>query len=306
MLDVLHTPELAAQVTLQPLNRFDLDAAIIFSDILPPLAGMGLELDFAPGGGPHIANPIAGPRDIDRLAVPPAAETLAFTLEAIRLVQPELAARGTPLIGFAGAPLTLACYAIEGGTSKDFHKTKAMMFNLPGAWHRLMEKLTTVVIDYLGEQVAAGADALQVFDSWAGILSADDYEHYIAPFHRRLFGSLATTGVPIINFSTGTSAYLDLVADCGGDVVGIDWRSPLDRAWERIGHEKAIQGNLDPAVLLAPWREIQAHADHILNAAAGRVGHIFNLGHGILPQTPMDRVQQLVDYVHRALPRRPT
>ncbi|MBX3015445.1 MAG: uroporphyrinogen decarboxylase [Caldilineaceae bacterium] len=316
MLEVIRTPELSAQVTLQPLNAFALDAAIIFSDILPPLIGMGLQLDFIKGEGPHIENPLARPYDIDCLATPPAEESMGSTLKAIEIVANELASRQIPLIGFAGAPFTLASYAVEGGSSKTFAKTKALMYREPAAWKRLMTKLVTVQADYLIKQAKAGASALQVFDSWAGqALSQPDYLRYVQPYNRSLFdlvqkglssGQASPSTVPLINFSTGTSSYLPDVVACGGDVIGVDWHMPLDWCWQQIGHHKAIQGNLDPISLLAPWRELQYRIDDLLARADGRPGHIFNLGHGILPDTPVDQVKRLVDYVHeksqRSLP----
>jgi uroporphyrinogen decarboxylase len=299
MLKLIRTPELAAEVTLQPIKRFDLDAAIIFADILPPLIGMGLELDFVEGVGPQIANPITTTRDVDMLAVPPATETLGGTLDAIRIVVGELASRQIPLIGFAGAPFTLASYAIEGGGSKQYAKTKSLMFNEPAAWKRLMEKLVTVQADYLLQQAKAGASILQIFDSWVGqALGLEAYERFVQPYNRALLEQLQTAQVPVINFSTGTSAYIDRVAATGGDVIGVDWRMPLSWYWEAIGTNRPIQGNLDPIALLAPWRELRYQVDTILDQAGGRPGHIFNLGHGILPQTPVDTVARLVDYVH--------
>jgi uroporphyrinogen decarboxylase len=300
MLEVIATPELAAEVTLQPINAFDLDAAIIFADILPPLMTMGLKLDFVKGEGPVIENAIHETRDIDMLATPPAEATLlANTLAAIRLVVAELAPRGIPLIGFAGAPFTLASYAIEGGGSKSYTRTKALMYGEPAAWRRLMEKLVTVQADYLLAQARAGAAALQLFDSWAGLaLGQEDYEQFILPYNRKLFQMLEPAGVPLINFSTGTMPYLPLVASAGGDVVGVDWRMPLDWAWKQIGFEWPIQGNLDPVALLAPWRELQLRASRVLEQAGGRPGHIFNLGHGIFPNTPVENVRRLVDFVH--------
>lgn len=298
MLEAIRTPELAAEITLQPINAFDLDAAIIFSDILPPLIGMGLDLEFVKGVGPRLNNPIRSTYQIDVLATPSAAETMAGTLGAIRLVKPELEVQGVPLIGFAGAPFTLASYAIEGGGSKNYAKTKTMMYAEPAAWKRLMTKLVTVVAEYLAEQARAGADALQVFDSWAGAVGRLDYIRYVQPYNRLLFQRLEKTGLPTINFSTGSSAYLDAVADAGGDVVGVDWRLPLDEAWDKVGPERAIMGNLDPVTLFAPWRELRHHVDDVLGRAAGRPGHVFNLGHGILPETPVDTVRRLVDYVH--------
>lgn len=299
MLEMIQTPELAAEVTLQPVNAFDIDAAIIFSDILPPLIGMGLDLEFVPGKGPVIHNPLSRPYEIDRLATPPAEETMGATLEAIKLVVAELEPRGIPLIGFAGAPFTLASYAIEGGGSKTYEKTKALMYSEPAAWSRLMDRLVTIQADYLLKQAKAGASALQIFDSWAGIaLSEYDYVRYVKPYNRKLLAHLSRANVPVINFSTGTGLYLDQVADCGGDVIGVDWRISLDEAWAKVGPDQAVMGNLDPIALLAPWRELKFRADQVLAQANGRVGHIFNLGHGILQTTPVDAVKRLVDYVH--------
>ena len=298
MLDVIRTPELAAQVTLLPVDAFGLDAAIIFSDILPPLVGMGLELDFVKGDGPRIGNPISATRDVDLLGVPPAEETMTGTLGAIGLVRGELEARGVPVIGFAGAPFTLASYAIEGGTSKDFAKTKAFMLSEPAAWNRLLSKLVTVQADYLLAQARAGAQALQVFDSWAGrALGREDYLRYVAPHNRTLFAKVAAAGVPVINFSLGVGPYLADAAACGGDVVGLDWALPLDEAWERLGFERPVQGNLDPASLLAPWRELAFRIDDVLARAGGRPGHVFNVGHGLTPQTPVENVKRLVEHV---------
>jgi uroporphyrinogen decarboxylase len=299
MLDVIRTPELACEVTLQPIEAFDLDAAIIFADILPPLIGMGLDLEFVKGEGPQINNPLRAPRDVDLLGTPPADVIMPSTLEAIRLVVRELEPRGLPLIGFAGAPFTLASYAIEGGGSKTYARTKAMMYAEPAAWRRLMEKLVTVQADYLLQQVTAGASALQIFDSWVGLaLSRDDYTRYVEPYNKELLRRVSAAGVPVINFSTGTFPYLERVAACGGQVVGVDWRMPLGEAWSKLEPEQAIMGNLDPVALLAPWRELKFHIDQVLNQTNGRPGHIFNVGHGILPDTPIDNVRRLVDYVH--------
>lgn len=298
MLELIRTPELAAQVTLLPVDAFGLDAAIVFSDILPPLVGMGLELDFVQGDGPRIGNPISTTRDVDLLGVPPAEETMGGTLDAIRVVRAELDARNVPVIGFAGAPFTLASYAIEGGTSKDFAKTKAFMLSEPAAWSRLLGKLVTVQADYLLAQARAGAQALQVFDSWAGrALGREDYLRYVAPHNRELFARVAAAGIPVVNFSLGVGAYLADAAACGGDVVGLDWTLPLDEAWERVGFDRPVQGNLDPASLLAPWRELAFRIDDVLARAAGRPGHVFNLGHGLVPATPPDAVRRLVEHV---------
>jgi uroporphyrinogen decarboxylase len=300
MLELIRTPELAAEVTLMPVNAFGMDAAIVFSDILPPLVGMGLDLDFVKGDGPRIGRPIESTRDVDLLATPPAEETMAGTLEAIRLVRAELEPRGIPVIGFAGAPFTLASYAIEGGTSKDFTRTKAFMLSEPAAWKRLLTKLATVQADYLLAQARAGAQALQVFDSWAGrALGREDYLRYVAPHNRELFAALGRAGgVPVINFSLGVGAYLPDAAACGGDVVGLDWQLPLDEAWRQVGFERPVQGNLDPASLLAPSRELHARIDDVLDRAGGRPGHVFNVGHGLVPQTPIDNVRRLVEHVH--------
>ncbi len=299
ILEIIRTAELAVEVTLQPIDAFALDAAIIFADILPPLVGMGLDLSFAAGEGPVIANPVRTTADVDRLAVPPAQETMPATLRAIEIVSAELNNRGIPLIGFAGAPFTLASYAIEGGSSRTFIKTKSLMYSEPAAWKRLMTKLVTVQADYLLAQAKAGAATLQVFDSWAGqALGKDDYIRYIQPYNTLLFQKIASAGVPVINFSTGTSAFLPTVAACGGDVIGVDWHMPLDWAWDQIGHDKPIQGNLEPVALLAPWRELKPRIDAVLEQAGGRPGHIFNLGHGIFPPTPVETVRRLVDYVH--------
>jgi uroporphyrinogen decarboxylase len=301
MLELIRTPELAAQVTLAPVDAFGLDAAIVFSDILPPLVGMGLELDFVQGDGPRIGNPISRARDVDLLGAPPAEETMSGTLEAIRLVRSELEPRDVPVIGFAGAPFTLASYAIEGGTSKDFSRTKAFMLSEPAAWKRLLTKLVTVQADYLLAQARAGAQALQVFDSWAGrALGREDYLRYVAPHNRELFAAVADAGVPVINFSLGVGAYLAEASACGGDVVGLDWQLPLDEAWAHVGLERPVQGNLDPAALLAPWRELRTRIDDVLERAGGRPGHVFNVGHGLVPQTPVDNVRLLVEHVRES------
>jgi len=299
MLEIICTPELACEVTMQPIQAFDLDAAIIFADILPPLIGMGLELEFIEGLGPQFHNPVHSAYDIDLLATPPAEETLAPTLEAIKMVAAELEAMEIPLLGFAGAPFTLASYAIEGGSSKNFTRTKSLMYSEPAAWKRLMDKLVTVQGDYLLKQAQAGAAGLQIFDSWVGLaLSKEDFIRYVKPYNVKLFSMLEEADVPVINFSTGTFGYIDEIIACGGDVAGVDWRMPLSAYWQKIGYQQPIMGNLDPVTLLAPWRELQPRVDNILEDTKGRKGHIFNLGHGILPETPVDNVRRLVDYVH--------
>ena len=298
MLDLIRSPELAAEVSLLPVDAFRLDAAIVFSDILPPLVGMGLELDFVKGDGPRIGNAVGRPRDVDLLGTPPAEETMQGTLGAIGLLRKELESRDIPVIGFAGAPFTLASYAIEGGTSRDFVKTRAFMLSEPAAWRRLLGKLVTVQADYLLAQARAGAQALQVFDSWAGrALGREDYLRYVAPHNGELYASVAGAGVPVINFSLGVSAYLREAAACGGDVVGVDWALPLDEAWAVVGFDRPVQGNLDPAALLAPWRELRYRIDDVLDRAAGRPGHVFNVGHGLVPQTPVESVRRLVEHV---------
>jgi len=298
MLECISTPELAAEITLQPINAFDFDAAIIFSDILPPLIGMGMDLEFVKGKGPVMHNRIDSTYAVDMLAAPPAEEHMAGTLKAIELVTAELEPRGIPLIGFAGAPFTLASYAIEGGGTKTYQRVKTFMYSEPAAWKRLMSKLVTVQADYMIKQATAGASALQLFDSWAGhALGKQDYMRYVQPYNTALFKMLERASVPVINFSTGTTPYIEEVAKCGGDVVGVDWHLPLDEIWERIGTDTPIQGNLDPISLLSPWRELKVRVDDVLDRANGRPGHIFNLGHGIFKETPVENVQRLVDYV---------
>ncbi len=299
LLEIIRSPELSAEVTLLPVDAFGVDAAIVFSDILPPLVGMGLELEFAQGEGPVIRNRIETARDVDLLGTPPAEETMAGTLGAIGIVRGELESRDVPVIGFAGAPFTLASYAIEGGSSRDFTRTKAFMLSEPAAWRRLLGKLATVQADYLVAQAKAGAQALQVFDSWAGrALGREDYLQCVAPANRELYAAVARAGVPVINFTLGASAYLEDTAACGGDVVGLDWTLPLDEAWARVGLDRPVQGNLDPVSLLAPWRELRARIDDVLERAGGRPGHVFNVGHGLAPQTPTDNVKRLVEHVH--------
>jgi uroporphyrinogen decarboxylase len=298
LLELIKTPELACEVTLQPVNAFALDAAIIFADILPPLEGMGLDLAFAEGEGPVIGNPVRTAADIAQLRTPPPGEALGFTLEAIRLVRAQLDTRGLPLIGFSGAPFTLAAYAVEGGGSRNFERVKALMMGEPDLWRRLMTKLSEVVGAYLLAQGRAGAQALQIFDSWAGQLAPGDYRERVAPYTRRAIEVARAAGVPIIHFGVNTSGMLEELRDAGGDVIGVDWRIELDAAWRRLGDGVALQGNLDPVVLLAPWESLRRRAQHILDQMAGRAGYIFNLGHGVLPQTPVENVRRLVEFVH--------
>jgi uroporphyrinogen decarboxylase len=300
------TPELATAITLQPIKAFPLDAAIIFADIIPPLEGMGLVIEFNPA--PVIHNPLRTPADIAALRQPDPRESVAFTLEAIRLVKRELAGK-LPLIGFSGAPFTLASYAIEGGGSRDFKRTKLLMYQQPEAWHALMTRLATLVGDYLLAQAEAGADALQIFDSWAGALAPGDYVEHVLPYVQQVIarvqgaqagaqGAPESTRPPVIYFGTDMSGMLPLLRHTGADVLGVDWRVYLDDAWAQIGPGFAIQGNLDPLTLYAPWPEIERRAADILKRAAGRPGHIFNLGHGIRPEPPVEHVARLVEFVH--------
>ena len=298
LLEICRQPDLATEVTLQPVRRIDVDAAIIFSDLLLPLAPMGLPFDFVKGEGPQIETPIGNAADIDRLRSFEPRESLAHVLEAIRQVQRELAGR-VPLIGFAGAPFTLASYAIEGGHSNNFAKTKSLMYGDPDAWHRLCARLADVVADYLTAQIEAGVDVVQVFDSWVGTLNAEDYREFALPHTRRIFDAVKGL-VPSIHFGTGTATILEHMREAGGDVVGADWRIKIDEAWARIGEDRAIQGNLDPTLLLGPLSRMLREADDILARVGSRPGHIFNLGHGILPSTPVEHVQVLAQHVHSA------
>jgi uroporphyrinogen decarboxylase len=298
LLDICRTPELAAEVTLQPIRRIEVDAAILFSDLLLPLEPMGLSFDFIKGEGPQIERPIESPADIDRLRVFDPREALPHVFEAIALVQRDLAGR-VPLIGFAGAPFTLASYAIEGGHSNNFARTKALMYGHPDDWHRLCEAFAAVVADYLTAQIDAGVDAVQVFDSWVGTLSPADYREFALPHTQRIFSAISGR-VPTIHFGTGTATMLEELREAGGDVIGVDWRIPIDEAWRRIGDDRAVQGNLDPTVLLGPPQRMFSQTDDILARVGGRPGHIFNLGHGILPSTPVEHVQMLAQYVHSA------
>jgi uroporphyrinogen decarboxylase len=298
ILELIKQPELACEITMQPIRAFNLDAAIIFADILPPLETMGLQLEFMKGEGPVIHNPVRTRADVEALRVIPAEEGLKFTLEAIKLARQQLDSRGIPLIGFSGAPFTLASYAIEGGSSKAYLLTKGLMMSDASTWHLLMEKLSEIIGNYLLAQARAGAQVLQFFDSWVGALSPADYREYVLPHNQRAIEIAHQANVPIINFSTNTSGMLELVQEAGGDVIGVDWRIDLDVAWQRLKPDVAIQGNLDPVTLLAPWTEIEKRTKEILDRVKGRPGYIFNLGHGILPDTPVDNVRRLVDFVH--------
>jgi uroporphyrinogen decarboxylase len=296
-LELCKTPALAAEVTLLPIRRFPVDAAILFADILLVLEPMGVGLEFAQGDGPVIHHPVRTRDDVGRLTRAPAQTTLAFVFETIRLVRAELGARAA-LIGFAGAPFTLASYLVEGRGSRNYVHTKTLMYGDPRAWHALMERLAETTVDYVQAQIAAGVQAVQLFDSWVGCLGPDDYREYVLPHMRAALAAIATARVPVIHFGTGTSALLELMRDAGGDVIGLDWRVDLAEAWGRLGPGVGVQGNLDPVALFAPPEEIRRHAARILGRAGGRPGHIFNLGHGVLPETPVEHVAALVDAVH--------
>ena len=294
-LEMCKTPELACEVTLQPLDVLGVDAAIIFADILLPLEPMGTGLEFSAGDGPVIPRPVRDRKAVQKLLPVNAEEQLGFVADAIRLVRREI---NIPLVGFAGAPFTLCSYMVEGGKSREFKTTKLMMYEATDVWEILMDKVCTMLVEYLKMQVNAGAQALQIFDSWVGCMSPLDYEKYIMPHTQRIIRELKVTGVPLINFSTGTSTLLDTVAKAGGDVVSFDWRINLDDAWIKIGHDRPIQGNLDPTILFAPIAIIRERVQDIMKRAEGRPGHIFNLGHGILQHTPVDHVKAVVDMVH--------
>jgi uroporphyrinogen decarboxylase len=298
LLEICRTPDLATEVTLQPVRRIEVDAAILFSDLLLPLEPLGLPFDFIKGEGPQLERPISTVADIDALKAFEPRDALSHVLDAIRQIQQELAGR-VPLLGFAGAPFTLASYAIEGGHSSNFAKTKSLMYGHPDAWHRLCDRLATLVGDYLVAQIEAGVDAVQVFDSWVGALNEADYREFALPHTRRIFDTVGAR-VPTIHFGTGTASILHVQREAGGDVIGVDWRIPMDTAWERIGHDRAVQGNLDPTLLLGPTDRMFTQTDDILARVARRPGHIFNLGHGILPSTPVEHVQMLAQYVHSA------
>ena len=297
ILDIISSAELSAEVTMLPVRQMDVDAAIIFADILPPLVPMGLQLEFAAGEGPVLHNPLRDRAAIEALQPYDPGVQLKSTLDAISQVRRELN-NEVALIGFAGGPFTLASYAIEGGSSRNYQTTKTLMYSDEPAWHMLMDKLADMTIDYLKAQIEAGAQCVQLFDSWAGSLAPEDYQRYVQPATRRIIDGVRDAGVPTIAFGTDTNGMLDLVAEVGSTVVGVDWRIPLDRAWDIIGHERAVQGNLDPIALFAPEHELEARVNAILDLAGGRPGHIFNLGHGILPQTPVSSVQKVVEIVH--------
>jgi uroporphyrinogen decarboxylase len=297
MLKACSTPDLITEITLQPVRRYHVDAAIFFSDIVVPLRAIGVGIDIKPGVGPVVDKPIRAGADLRQLR-PLQPDDVPYVTEAVRNLTSELGA--TPLIGFAGGPFTLASYLVDGGPSKNFEVTKSLMFGQPEMWHDLMSRLADITIAFLQVQVAAGASAVQLFDSWAGSLSLDDYRASVLPYSKRIFAALADAGVPRIHFGVGTGELLGVMGEAGADVVGVDWRVPLDEAVRRVEPGKALQGNLDPAVLLAPWEVIRQRAVEVLQRGRTAEGHIFNLGHGVLPQTDPDILVRLTELVHEA------
>jgi uroporphyrinogen decarboxylase len=299
LVEIVAQPELCAEVTLQPVRRLGVDAAVMFADIMLPLRGMGVEFELVENVGPVIAHPLANAADVERLRVPEGDEAAQHVIAAVRHV---VAESPVPVICFAGAPFTLASYLIEGAPTRDFTKVKAFMYNEPRAFDLLLEKLATTMSGYLAAQVAAGASAVQLFDSWVGALALQDYETRIVEHTRAIFDALAPLDVPRIHFGTNTATLLEAVASSGPDIVSLDWRIPLDEGWRRVGLDRGVQGNLDPAVLLGPAELVRERTRDVLRRAGGRVGHIFNLGHGVLPDTPLENLQLLVDTVRAWMP----
>jgi uroporphyrinogen decarboxylase len=297
LVDIVAQPELCAEVTLQPVRRLGVDAAVMFADIMLPLRGMGVEFELVENIGPVIARPIASAADVDRLVVPPGDEAAPQVISAVRQV---VAQSPVPVIGFAGAPFTLASYLIEGRPSRDFARVKAFMYSEPEAFDTLLAKLSATMSGYLLAQVGAGVSAVQLFDSWVGALAVEDYETRVLPHTRSIFAALKSADVPRIHFGTDTAGLLESIASAGPDIVSVDWRVPLDAAWDRVGHDRGIQGNLDPAVLLGPPELVRERARDVLRRAGGRPGHIFNLGHGVLPSTPLENLQLLIETVHES------
>lgn len=295
-LELCHNPQLCAEVTVMAVDLLKVDAAIIFSDILLPLQSLGCGLEFVKGDGPVIHNPVRSAADVEKLPKIDCGNELSYVLDAVRTARRELPAN-IPLIGFAGAPFTLASYLIEGGSSRNFEKTKRFMYTERRAWDALMQHLSTIISDHLNNQIDAGAQAVQLFDSWIGCLGQSDYTEYVLPQVARTISGIKK-GTPVIHFGTGTSSLLELLKEAGGDVIGVDWRIELANAWERIGYDRAVQGNLDPVILFADKAEIKKRAERVLNQAGGRPGHVFNLGHGVLPETPYENVKYLVEVVH--------
>jgi uroporphyrinogen decarboxylase len=294
LFDVCRQPDLCAEVTLQPVHAHAVDAAVMFADIMLPVLGMGIDVELVEGIGPLVGHPIESLADVERLRIPDPEESVPFILEAVRLVRDELAP-DRAVIGFAGGQFTVAGYLIEGKPTREFAKTKSCMYGRPEVWHALMDKLTETFSLYLAAKVRAGADVVQLFDSWVGALSAEDYREFVAPYSERV---LAAVDVPTIHFGTGTLHLLDDLAHAGGDVIGLDWRIPIERGWEIVGPGRGVQGNLDPALLLGPWERVEGATVRILEAVAGRHGHVFNLGHGVLPDTDPSMLRRLVELVH--------
>jgi uroporphyrinogen decarboxylase len=295
MLESCRRPELVTEITLQPVRRHGVDAAILFSDIVVPLAAAGIDLDIVAGTGPVVASPIRTSGDLDRLR-PISAADVGFVAEAVRLLVGELGA--TPLIGFAGAPFTLASYLIEGGPSRTYLKTKAMMYGAPELWHALLDRLADITLAFLRTQIGAGVSAVQLFDSWAGALSEADYRAHVLPHSAKVLGGLADAGVPRIHFGVGTAVLLGAMGEAGADVVGVDWRTPLDQATTLIGPSRPVQGNLDPAILFAGWDVVEREARRVVEQGRAAPGHVFNLGHGVMPETDPDVLTRLVELVH--------
>jgi uroporphyrinogen decarboxylase len=294
LFDVCRQPELCAEVTLQPVRAHGVDAAVLFADIMLPVLGMGVDVELVESVGPVIAEPVESAEDVARLRIPEPQESVPFVLETIRLVRSELPAEQA-VIGFAGGPFTVAGYLIEGKPTRDFVRTKRCMYGAPDVWHGLMDKLADAFAAYEGAQAQAGADVVQLFDSWVGALSVDDYREFVAPYSARV---LEAVDVPTIHFGTGTAHLLGEMAEVGGDVIGLDWRVPIERGWATVGWDRGVQGNLDPALLLGPFERVEAATVRILDAVGGRPGHIFNLGHGVLPDTDPAALGRLVELVH--------
>jgi uroporphyrinogen decarboxylase len=293
LFDIVRRPELCAEVTLQPVRRHDVDAAVMFADIMFPVIGMGIDVRLVESVGPVIDKPVERLADVERLTVPDPYESVPEILEAVRLVRAELRP-DQAVVGFCGGPFTVAGYLVEGRPSREFSKVKAMMYGATDVWHALMDKLADCFAVYVQAKVEAGADAIQLFDSWVGALSPMDYEEFVAPYSKRI---LDAVDCPTIHFGTGTTHLLAAMRDAGGDVIGLDWRVPLDRGWELVGDDRGVQGNLEPAVLLGPWQRVEAAALDVLERAGGRPGHIFNLGHGVFPQTNPDDLGRLAALV---------
>ena len=304
LFEIVAQPELCAEVTLQPVGRHDVDAAVMFSDIMAPVLPMGVDVELVEGVGPVVAEPVRTRADVERLRVTDPEATLASTLEAVGIVRRELR-EDQAVVGFCGGPFTVAGYLVEGRPSRDFVRVKELMYREPATWHALMERLAAQFGAYVAAKVHAGADVVQLFDSWVGVLSVGDYEEFVAPWSGQVLAAAAEAGAPTIHFGTGTATLLRSMAAAGGDVIGLDWRIPLDRGWELVGEERGVQGNLEPAVLLGPWERIESEALDVLARAGSRPGHLFNLGHGVLPQTDPDVLTRLVALVaeHSVEPR---